>query len=128
MEQLTSHRGYAASKWVGERLVEAAHRRGFQVCIARLGMIAGDTPSGVCNPKDLTGLAGHSKSHVSGAVELSCPGNEHTHLVVFTAAEVASDASARISCIPRISIAEFSSASPIRNLSRSPEVPGWFAA
>jgi len=53
IENLKAHKGYATSKWVGERLAEAAHQRGLRVCIARLGMIVGDTKTGMCNPKDI---------------------------------------------------------------------------
>eukprot|EP00040_Diaphanoeca_grandis_P025356 m.140341 g.140341 ORF g.140341 m.140341 type:complete len:1118 (+) comp30109_c0_seq6:188-3541(+) len=44
--------GYATSKLVGEILVTSAIERGLDACVARLGMIGGDSVHGTCNPKD----------------------------------------------------------------------------
>ena len=44
--------GYAQSKWVAERLLDAARGRGVLVRIYRPGTITGDSVSGVCNPDD----------------------------------------------------------------------------
>eukprot|EP01043_Picozoa_sp_COSAG02_P044586 COSAG02_NODE_3997_length_5934_cov_5.000171_2_plen_1177_part_00 len=44
--------GYALSKLVGERLVEAAIERGLTATIVRLGFIGACSTTGVCNPKD----------------------------------------------------------------------------
>jgi amino acid adenylation domain-containing protein/thioester reductase-like protein len=45
--------GYAQSKWVGEKLVMAAHKRGIPTTIYRLGMISGDSRTGVAKTEDL---------------------------------------------------------------------------
>ena len=45
--------GYAQSKWVGEKLVMAAQERGIPTCIYRLGMIVGDSQTGVSKTEDL---------------------------------------------------------------------------
>jgi thioester reductase-like protein len=45
--------GYAQSKWVAEKLVMAAHERGIPTCIYRLGMIVGDSRTGVSKTEDL---------------------------------------------------------------------------
>jgi amino acid adenylation domain-containing protein/thioester reductase-like protein len=45
--------GYAQSKWVGEKLVMAAHKRGIPTTIYRLGMISGDSRTGVSKTEDL---------------------------------------------------------------------------
>jgi thioester reductase-like protein len=44
---------YAQSKWVGEKLVMAAHQRGIPTTIYRLGMISGDSRTGVSKTEDL---------------------------------------------------------------------------
>jgi thioester reductase-like protein len=43
---------YAQSKWVAERLVQAAGERGIPVAIYRLGNMLGALPHGVCNTND----------------------------------------------------------------------------
>jgi thioester reductase-like protein len=45
--------GYPESKWVAERLVELAWRRGVPVTIHRPGLIGGDSRTGIGNPRDL---------------------------------------------------------------------------
>jgi amino acid adenylation domain-containing protein/thioester reductase-like protein len=45
--------GYAQSKWVGERLMMAAHDRGIPTCIYRVGMITGHSQTGVGKSDDL---------------------------------------------------------------------------
>jgi phthiocerol/phenolphthiocerol synthesis type-I polyketide synthase E len=45
--------GYPQSKWVAERLVDLARRRGVPVTIHRPGLIAGDSRTGIGNPRDL---------------------------------------------------------------------------
>lgn len=52
VEALDQLGGYAASKLVAEGLVRAAADRGVDCCVGRLGMVASDTISGVCNPRD----------------------------------------------------------------------------
>lgn len=47
--------GYAQSKWVGEKLVKAAHTRGIPTCIYRPGMIVGHSQTRVANTDDLIG-------------------------------------------------------------------------
>lgn len=47
--------GYAQSKWVGEKLVKAAHARGIPICIYRPGMIVGHSQTGASNTNDLIG-------------------------------------------------------------------------
>jgi amino acid adenylation domain-containing protein/thioester reductase-like protein len=44
--------GYLQSKWVSERLVEAARERGIPVTIYRPGRLCGDTRTGVCQSDD----------------------------------------------------------------------------
>jgi myxalamid-type nonribosomal peptide synthetase MxaA len=44
--------GYRQSKWVAERLVEAARRRGVPVVIYRPGWITGDSTTGMGSPTD----------------------------------------------------------------------------
>lgn len=41
--------GYDETKWVGERIVDAAGRRGFRVQISRPGLISGDSRTGIGN-------------------------------------------------------------------------------
>jgi thioester reductase-like protein len=45
--------GYPQSKWVAERLVRLARERGVRATIHRPGLIAGDSRSGIGNPRDL---------------------------------------------------------------------------
>jgi thioester reductase-like protein len=45
--------GYSQSKWVGERLMMAAHDRGIPTCIYRVGMITGHSQTGVGKSDDL---------------------------------------------------------------------------
>ncbi len=45
--------GYAKSKWVAERLVEAARQMGLPACIYRPGMVTGHSQSGATNTGDM---------------------------------------------------------------------------
>jgi thioester reductase-like protein len=45
--------GYAQSKWVAEKLVMTARDRGIPVCIYRLGMVAGNSRTGISKTDDL---------------------------------------------------------------------------
>jgi thioester reductase-like protein len=45
--------GYAKSKWVAEKLVAEARSRGVPVAIYRLGLVSGDSTTGICNTEDL---------------------------------------------------------------------------
>ncbi|HZF12915.1 MAG TPA: thioester reductase domain-containing protein [Thermoanaerobaculia bacterium] len=45
--------GYPQSKWMAEKLVGLARERGLRVTIHRPGLIAGDSRTGIGNPKDL---------------------------------------------------------------------------
>ena len=47
--------GYAQSKWVAEKLVQAAHQRGIPTCIHRPGMIIGHSQTGCSNTEDTIG-------------------------------------------------------------------------
>jgi amino acid adenylation domain-containing protein/thioester reductase-like protein len=44
--------GYAQSKWVAEKLVAAARKRGLPACIYRLGTVIGDSRTGAWNTGD----------------------------------------------------------------------------
>jgi thioester reductase-like protein len=48
--------GYADSKWVAERLVNAAAERGLAVSVYRPGRITGHSDSGICNGHDIFSL------------------------------------------------------------------------
>jgi phthiocerol/phenolphthiocerol synthesis type-I polyketide synthase E len=45
--------GYAATKWVAEKIIAIARQRGVPACIYRPGVIGGDSRTGIGNPKDL---------------------------------------------------------------------------
>jgi thioester reductase-like protein len=45
--------GYAATKWVAEKIIAIARQRGVPVCIYRPGVIGGDSRTGIGNTKDL---------------------------------------------------------------------------
>ncbi len=45
--------GYPQSKWVAEKLVGLARERGVRATVHRPGLIAGDSRSGIGNPRDL---------------------------------------------------------------------------
>ncbi|WKB55711.1 non-ribosomal peptide synthetase [Eleftheria terrae] len=45
--------GYGQSKWVAERLVQEAGRRGLPVAVYRMGRITPHSATGACNPDDL---------------------------------------------------------------------------
>jgi len=47
-----NEKGYTHSKWVAEKLIMAAQDRGIPTCIYRLGMITGDSNTGVSNIND----------------------------------------------------------------------------
>ncbi len=44
--------GYAQSKWVAEKLIREAQKRGLSVCIYRPGNITGSKNNGICNTND----------------------------------------------------------------------------
>ena len=46
--------GYVQSKWVADKLVQAARARGVPVCIYRPGLITGHSETGAWNPSDVT--------------------------------------------------------------------------
>ncbi len=46
--------GYVQSKWVADKLVQAARARGLPVCIYRPGLITGHSETGAWNPSDVT--------------------------------------------------------------------------
>ncbi|MER7004767.1 thioester reductase domain-containing protein [Dactylosporangium sp. NPDC000555] len=48
--------GYTKSKWIAERLVEEAARRGVDVRTVRMGALAGHSRTGVSNPNDYAWL------------------------------------------------------------------------
>ncbi|MCI4066894.1 amino acid adenylation domain-containing protein [Micromonospora sp. R77] len=52
-ERHSPGRGYAASKWVAERLVAGAATRGADVVVYRLGRVFGDTAHGATNVDDM---------------------------------------------------------------------------
>ena len=45
--------GYTKSKWVAERIVQAASERGVRVALYRLGFVAGNSKTGISNISDL---------------------------------------------------------------------------
>jgi thioester reductase-like protein len=47
------HGGYAQTKWVAEKLVDEAHRRGLPTVTYRLPRIVGDSRTGACQTRDL---------------------------------------------------------------------------
>jgi amino acid adenylation domain-containing protein/thioester reductase-like protein len=47
--------GYGRSKWVAEKLVREADRRGLPVCVYRPGNLSGHSETGASNPRDLLG-------------------------------------------------------------------------
>ena len=47
------YNGYAESKWVAERLVAIAHKRGLPVTIYRPGMVTGSSQTGVSKTQDI---------------------------------------------------------------------------
>jgi thioester reductase-like protein len=47
--------GYGLSKWVGEKLVREAARRGLPVCVYRPGNVSGHSVTGASNPRDTLG-------------------------------------------------------------------------
>jgi len=50
------HTGYDESKWVSERLINEAEKRGIPVTIYRPGNISGDSRTGVCSASDFVGI------------------------------------------------------------------------
>jgi amino acid adenylation domain-containing protein/thioester reductase-like protein len=65
--------GYAQSKWVGERLMMAAHDRGIPTCIYRVGMITGHSQTGVGKSDDLVArmIKGFIQMGSAPAIDLS---------------------------------------------------------
>lgn len=51
-EKGTTYAGYSRSKWMAEKLISAAGRRGMPYCIVRPGLICGDESSGIPNVND----------------------------------------------------------------------------
>jgi thioester reductase-like protein len=47
--------GYGQSKWVAEKLVREAGKRGLPVCVYRPGNVSGHSETGASNPRDLLG-------------------------------------------------------------------------
>ena len=62
--------GYAQSKWVAEKLIMAAGDRGIPTSIYRLGMISGDSQTGISNADDLIGRAIKGFIQLESAPEL----------------------------------------------------------
>ncbi len=58
--------GYTQSKWVAEKLVQAARSRGLPVCIYRLPLISGHSRTGAWNLKDFTCLM------IKGCIQMKC--------------------------------------------------------
>ncbi|KAI4239960.1 MAG: hypothetical protein L6R40_005391 [Gallowayella cf. fulva] len=57
--------GYGQSKWVSEKLVREAGRRGLKGCIVRPGYVTGDSTSGVTNTDDFL------IRHLKGCIQLA---------------------------------------------------------
>ncbi|KAL8688512.1 MAG: hypothetical protein Q9224_004864, partial [Gallowayella concinna] len=57
--------GYGQSKWVSEKMVQEAGKRGLRGCIVRPGYITGDSKSGVTNTDDFL------IRHLKGCIQLS---------------------------------------------------------
>jgi thioester reductase-like protein/amino acid adenylation domain-containing protein len=57
LDELTEARedGYGQSKWVAEKLVREAARRGLPISVYRPGNVSGHSESGASNPRDLIG-------------------------------------------------------------------------
>ncbi len=55
-EEHLESKGYSSSKWVAEKLVQIARKRGIPTSIYRLGLVAADSRSGACNTSDHMGL------------------------------------------------------------------------
>jgi thioester reductase-like protein len=51
-EKGTTYAGYSRSKWMAEKLISAAGRRGMPYCIVRPGLICGDESAGIPNVND----------------------------------------------------------------------------
>ncbi len=58
--------GYTQTKWVAEKLVQAARSRGLPVCIYRLPLISGHSKTGAWNLKDFTCLM------IKGCIQMNC--------------------------------------------------------
>ncbi|GAB1602662.1 uncharacterized protein LOC115218372 [Argonauta hians] len=67
-DQLTE--GYSQSKWVAEKLVDKAKKRGLPVVIYRLGNLAGDRDNVCWNPQDFTLLMLQSASKFQVAPDI----------------------------------------------------------
>jgi thioester reductase-like protein/amino acid adenylation domain-containing protein len=72
LDELTEARedGYGQSKWVAEKLVREAARRGLPVCIYRPGNISGHSESGASNPRDLLGAVIVESTRLGSAPEV----------------------------------------------------------
>ncbi|KTD37466.1 polyketide synthase [Legionella nautarum] len=65
------HTGYDESKWVSERIVAEAEKRGVPVTVYRPGNISGDSRTGVCSSSDFVGIM------LRGCIELGfAPDND----------------------------------------------------
>ncbi|BAZ30178.1 amino acid adenylation domain-containing protein [Cylindrospermum sp. NIES-4074] len=62
-EDLSSS-GYTQSKWVAEKLVTIAQKRGLPISIYRPGRVSGHSQTGVCNPND------HTFRMIKGCIQL----------------------------------------------------------
>ncbi|WP_026732274.1 thioester reductase domain-containing protein [Fischerella sp. PCC 9605] len=58
--------GYSQTKWVAEKLVTIARKRGLPVTIHRPPLIAGDSQTGVCNTDDFINLV------IKGCIQMGC--------------------------------------------------------
>jgi amino acid adenylation domain-containing protein/thioester reductase-like protein len=65
-EQHFESQGYAASKWVSEKLVSMAGERGLPVNIYRLGLVTGDSRTGACNGDD------HLDLFIRSCIRMGC--------------------------------------------------------
>ena len=62
--------GYAQSKWVAEKLVVEAGRRGIPVAIYRPGLVTGDSETGAWNTDDMMSTLAHASLLVGAVPEL----------------------------------------------------------
>lgn len=66
--------GYSQSKWVAEKLIQAAGSRGLPVCIYRLPLISGHSQTGAWNTQDFTCLM------IKGCTQMRCWPNLDTEI------------------------------------------------
>jgi len=67
--------GYSQSKWVVEKLLQAARARGLPVCIYRLGRVFGDSRTGACQTGDFMWLLIKGSIQLGGVPELGLEQN-----------------------------------------------------